>query len=315
MDRKEEKDKEELRYSEELKNRAEMKQSHADKGVRHKNNQREQTKQEREDNRHTRQYQINRLIQRPTVFTKRPVSLPCCVLFTSRRLQLHRIAHNIMRFLAAASLWTDTDRTMQRVSWHFTRLHQHLQPLQKKKKKLITETRHEKMWKGGCWGRHYRCRMTAQRETKEMKDCQWCPCGKTKSCGCWPQQNSWGEAENSRPVSHGHSWPVSLIVWLTQKFILEGTVTDVWWLYSLKLFFFFFYKLSEFTGHQHLLWGSPAPLCHYLYAVTLATSSQTAIWWRQLHLCCRAAGEHLEVAQDFTIFVYMGNHIPIRGHC
>lgn len=76
MDRKEKKDKAELRYSEELENRAEMKQSCGDKGVRHKNNQRKQTKQEREDSQNTRQYQINRLIQHHAVSTKRPVSLP-----------------------------------------------------------------------------------------------------------------------------------------------------------------------------------------------------------------------------------------------
>lgn len=59
MDRKETKDKEELRYSEERKNWAEMKQSCAHKGVRHKNNQRKQTKQEQEDSQNTKQYQVN----------------------------------------------------------------------------------------------------------------------------------------------------------------------------------------------------------------------------------------------------------------
>lgn len=43
MDRKKERQK--LRYSEKLKNRAGVKQSRADKGVRHKNNQGKQTKQ------------------------------------------------------------------------------------------------------------------------------------------------------------------------------------------------------------------------------------------------------------------------------
>lgn len=40
------KDRKELRYGEELQYRAEIKQSHADKGVAHKNNQRKRIKQE-----------------------------------------------------------------------------------------------------------------------------------------------------------------------------------------------------------------------------------------------------------------------------
>lgn len=63
MDRKEAQAEEELRYSEEMKNRAEMKQSLADNGVCHKNNQRKQTKREQEHSQNTRQYQLNVLIQ------------------------------------------------------------------------------------------------------------------------------------------------------------------------------------------------------------------------------------------------------------
>lgn len=37
-------------------------------------------------------------------------------------------------------------------------------------------------------------------ETKEMEMCQWYLSRKTNSCCCWPQQNSWGEAENSRQL-------------------------------------------------------------------------------------------------------------------
>lgn len=82
MDREEKQAKEELKYSEEMKNGTEMKQSHADNGVSHKNNQRKPSKQEQEHSQNTRQYQINRLIQRHAVFTQRPVSLPklCCLL-------------------------------------------------------------------------------------------------------------------------------------------------------------------------------------------------------------------------------------------
>lgn len=81
------------------------------------------------------------------------------------------------------------------------------------------------------------------------------PCGKTNSCCCWPQRNSWRETENSRRVSHGHSWPVILIVWMTLEFKLLGTATDVCKLFSLRLF----YKSSDFTVHQQLFLGSSAP--------------------------------------------------------
>lgn len=76
MDRKERKDKDELRYSEVLKNvRNETIPSRQKEPVT-KITKENQIKQEREGSHNTRQCQINRSIQRHAAFTKRLVSLP-----------------------------------------------------------------------------------------------------------------------------------------------------------------------------------------------------------------------------------------------
>lgn len=125
---------------------------------------------------------------------------------------------------------TDTNGTMQGVSWHFTQLHQHLQPFcaKKTKKKTYRHKPCEDVRRGRL-RKPLSLRSDSSEEDKRDERLPIMPSGKTNSCGCWLQQNSWGESENSRHVSHGHSWPVIQIMWLTQQCLSEGTATDVSW--------------------------------------------------------------------------------------
>lgn len=195
-----------------------MKQSCADKGVRHKNNQRKHTEQEQEDSENKRQYQINRLrlIQRHAVFTKRPVSLPKVYWWCFSCAELH--------VLPSHSRSTDSNGTMQGVSWHFIRLHQHRQPLHINYR---DKTHREDV---------------KRRRLHETLALPYASSGGDKRDERLPVMSLWENklllaADHSKiperklriaDMSHGHSWPVcSMYDCLTQKCMLVGTAAGV----------------------------------------------------------------------------------------
>lgn len=149
------------------------------------------------------------------VFQKGLFHFPKCIVYLSE----DSVTQNCTQFSRQQLNCKSTDRngTMQRVRWHFTLLHQHLADFHKKKKRINYR---DKTWSKEREVEEDIISAVWQIREGDKRD-ETLPAmslvGKTNSCCCWPQQNSWGEAENSRHFSCWHSWTVILIVWLTHN--------------------------------------------------------------------------------------------------